>query len=77
MSSSRDLPDPGTELVSDTLLHWQAGSSPLAAPGPPPGERHTAAEPIPPTAEGGHSGIPALPFWDGVCENLGVQQPGL
>ena len=31
-----DLPDTGTELVSLTSLHWQAGSLPLAPPWKPP-----------------------------------------
>ena len=30
MPSSRDLPDPGLEPTSLHLLHWQAGSLPLA-----------------------------------------------
>ena len=35
MPSSGDLPDPGIEPASLILLHWQVGSSPLAAPGKP------------------------------------------
>ena len=31
-----DLPDPGIEAVSLSLLHWQVGSLPLVAPGKPP-----------------------------------------
>ena len=31
-----DLPNPGTEPGSLSLLHWQAGSLPLAPPGKPP-----------------------------------------
>ena len=31
-----DLPDPGIKLTSLCLLHWQAGSLPLAPPGKPP-----------------------------------------
>ena len=30
-----DLPDPGIEPVSLSLLHWQAGSLPQAPPGKP------------------------------------------
>ena len=30
-----DLPDPGIELCLFCLLHWQAGSLPLAPPGKP------------------------------------------
>ena len=30
-----DLPDPGTDLASLYLLHWHAGSLPLAPPGKP------------------------------------------
>ena len=30
-----DLPRPGIELASLCLLHWQAGSLPLAPPGKP------------------------------------------
>ena len=30
-----DLPNPGIEPVSLCLLHWQAGSLPLAPPGKP------------------------------------------
>ena len=32
---SGDLPKPGIESISLTLLHWQVGSSPLAPPGKP------------------------------------------
>ena len=36
MPSSRgNLPDPGIEPMSLSLLHWQAGSLPLAPPGSP------------------------------------------
>ena len=35
MPSSGDLPDPGIEPTSLCLLHWQAGSLPLAPPGKP------------------------------------------
>ena len=31
--SSGDLPDPGIEPMSLSLLHWQAGSLPLVPPG--------------------------------------------
>ena len=34
-SSSRDLPKPGIKPASLCLLHWQAGSLPLAPPGKP------------------------------------------
>ena len=33
--SPGDLPDPGIELTTLILLHWQAGSLPLAPPGMP------------------------------------------
>ena len=33
--SPGDLPDPGIEPMSLCLLHWQAGSLPLAPPGKP------------------------------------------
>ena len=33
MPSSSDLPDPGIELASLSLLHWQVDSLPLAPPG--------------------------------------------
>ena len=33
VASPRDLPNPGIEPISLYLLHWQAGSSPLAPPG--------------------------------------------
>ena len=32
---SRDLPDPGIKARLLCLLHWQAGSLPLAPPGKP------------------------------------------
>ena len=32
-----DLPDPGTEPMALSLLHWQAGSLPLVPPGKPVG----------------------------------------
>ena len=35
-----DLPDPGIEPESGILLHWQAGSLPLAPPGKPYGIRN-------------------------------------
>jgi len=35
MPYSRDLSDPGMEVKSLRLLHWQEGSSPLAPPGKP------------------------------------------
>ena len=35
-----DLPNPGIESASLCLLHWQAGSLPLA----PPGKPHTWAQ---------------------------------
>ena len=34
--SPRDLPNPGIEPTFLSLLHWQAGSLPLAPPGKPP-----------------------------------------
>ena len=34
-SSPGDLPDSGSEATSQCLLHWQAGSLPLAPPGKP------------------------------------------
>ena len=34
-SSSRDLPDPGTQLLLLCHLHWQVGFLPLAPPGKP------------------------------------------
>ena len=39
--SPGDLPDPGIKPVSLCLLHWQAGSLPLAPPGKPFGRLHT------------------------------------
>ena len=33
--SPEDLPDPGSNLYLLRLLHWQAGSLPLAPPGKP------------------------------------------
>ena len=36
MPSSRDLPNPGIELSLLCLLHWQAGSLPVAPPGKSP-----------------------------------------
>ena len=33
--SPEDLPNPGIDLTSLSLLHWQVGSLPLAPPGKP------------------------------------------
>ena len=35
MLCSRDLPNPGMEVMSLTSPHWQAGSLPLMPPGKP------------------------------------------
>ena len=65
------LPNPGIEPASLSLLHWQAGSLPLAPPGKPPNvfaHSHFESLTVPLySADGnicpGASNVPSLSYW--------------